>query len=74
MGPAAAIANVTIGGGIFRPAPLAPIHPRWKTPHIAIAIQAVLMCVLAITSGFDALAIIANVAALLVYMACAMAS
>jgi len=58
----------------FLPAQIAAIHPRWKTPYIAISIQAVLMCVLAITSGFDKLALIANVAALLVYMACALAS
>lgn len=58
----------------FLPTQLASIHPRWKTPYIAIAMQSAVMCALAITSSFDKLAIIANVAALLVYMACALAS
>lgn len=58
----------------FLPAAVASIHPKWKTPWIAILVQAIVMCALAITSGFDKLAIIANVALLLVYMACAIAA
>ena len=58
----------------FLPSPIASVHPTWKTPHIAIALQLAVTCTLAITSGFGPLAIIANVAALLVYFACAVAA
>jgi APA family basic amino acid/polyamine antiporter len=55
----------------FLPRPLAAVHPRWRTPYVAIVVQAVVTSALAITSGFGTLAVIANVAALLVYLACA---
>jgi len=58
----------------FLPAPLAKVHPAWKTPHIAIIVQVALTCALAVSSGFGALAVISNVAALLVYFACAVAA
>ena len=58
----------------FLPSPIASVHPTWKTPHIAIALQLTVTCTLAITSGFGPLAIIANVAALLVYFFCAVAA
>ncbi|PHX66035.1 MAG: amino acid permease [Gemmatimonadetes bacterium] len=58
----------------FLPASIASVHPTWKTPHIAIALQLAVTCTLAITSGFGSLAIIANVAALLVYFFCAVAA
>lgn len=58
----------------FLPRQLAAVHPSWKTPYVAIVLQVTLTCTLAITSGFDGLAIISNVAALLVYFACAVAA
>ncbi len=58
----------------FLPAPLASVHPTWKTPWIAIIVQVSLTCALAVSSGFGALAVISNVAALLVYFACAVAA
>ncbi len=58
----------------FLPSPLAQIHPAWRTPWIAIVAQVSITCALAVTSGFGALAIISNVAALLVYFACAAAA
>lgn len=58
----------------FVPAPIARIHPVWKTPYIAIIVQVAITCVLAVTSSFGPLAIISNVAALLVYFACAVAA
>jgi amino acid transporter len=58
----------------FLPRQLAAVHPKWKTPWIAIVVQLSLTCALAITSGFGALAILSNVAALLVYFACAIAA
>jgi len=58
----------------FLPAAIASVHPRFRTPHISIAIQSVLACTLAITSAFGPLAIISNVAALLVYFGCSVAA
>jgi len=55
------------------PAKLAAVHPRFHTPHVAIVVQSVLVCVLAISGSFAGLAIIANVAALLLYLACCVA-
>ena len=58
----------------YLPSAVAAVHPRFRTPHVAIAIQSVLACALAISSGFGPLAIIANVAALLVYFGCSVAA
>lgn len=58
----------------FLPRAVATVHPRYHTPHISIALQTTVACALAITSAFGPLAIIANVAALLVYFACAVAA
>jgi len=58
----------------YLPAAIAAVHPRYRTPHVSIAVQSALACTLAITSAFGRLAIIANVAALLVYFACSLAA
>jgi basic amino acid/polyamine antiporter, APA family len=58
----------------FLPGALASVHPTGKTPHVAIWIQAAITCALAITSQFGRLAILANVATLLVYAACCAAA
>jgi basic amino acid/polyamine antiporter, APA family len=58
----------------FLPKQLAAVHPAWKTPWVAIVVQITITCALAISSGFNSLAIISNVAALLVYFACAVAA
>ena len=58
----------------YLPSAVAAVHPRFRTPHVAIAIQSVLACSLAISSRFGPLAIISNVAALLVYFACSVAA
>ncbi len=56
------------------PKPLGAIHPRFRTPHIAIAVQTVLLILLAVFNSFEQLAIIANLAALLLYAAVAIAT
>jgi amino acid transporter len=56
------------------PRQLAQVHPRFHTPWVAIVVQSVIAWVLAVTSGFEALAIIANVSAALVYLGCAAAA
>jgi len=53
----------------FLPKAVAAVHPRFHTPHVAIAIQALVVIALAVTGTFEALAIIANGSILLVYMA-----
>jgi amino acid transporter len=58
----------------YLPGAIAAVHPRYRTPYVSIAIQSALACTLAITSAFERLAIIANVAALLVYFACSLAA
>jgi APA family basic amino acid/polyamine antiporter len=58
----------------YLPAFIAAVHPRFRTPHISIAMQSALACTLAITSAFGPLAIISNVAALLVYFGCSVAA
>jgi amino acid transporter len=58
----------------FLPSVVASVHPRFRTPHVSIALQSAIACTLAITSAFGPLAIIANVAALLVYFACSLAA
>src|SRR5436190_9253283 len=56
------------------PAALAYIHPRFHTPSIAIVLHATIVAALAISSSFTQLAIVANVAALTLYLMCIAAS
>jgi len=53
----------------YLPRPVAAVHAAHHTPYIAIAIQAVIVCAIAITGTYAKLAIVANVAILLVYLA-----
>jgi amino acid transporter len=58
----------------FLPRVVARVHPEYRTPYVAIAIQSTLVCALAITSGFERLAILANLSVLLLYAACCLAA
>lgn len=58
----------------FLPRAMARVHPTWRTPHLAIATQSALVCALAITSGFERLAILANLVTLLLYAGCCLAA
>ena len=58
----------------FLPRVVASVHPRFRTPSWAIAIQTVLVALLAVTGSFERLAIIANGSVLLVYAACCLAT
>ena len=53
----------------YLPAPLARVHAEFSTPHVAIAVQGVIVAAIAITGTYVKLAIIADVAILLVYLA-----
>src|SRR5262249_25056598 len=46
----------------FLPAPLARVHDRYNTPHVAILAQAVIVILLATSGTFEQLAVIADVA------------
>lgn len=53
---------------------LARIHEVYRTPYVAIITQSVVMCVLAVSSGFVALAVLANVSVLTLYLVCCVAT
>jgi amino acid transporter len=55
------------------PSPVAAVHPRHRTPHVAIVLYAVMTALLAATGSFERLLVLANVGALLVYLASALA-
>ena len=58
----------------FLPRALAAIHPVHRSPQAAIVAQSIITLALAITSTFEQLAVIANVAALALYLGCAAAA
>lgn len=58
----------------FLPSAVGAVHPRFRTPHVAIAIQSAIVLALAVTGTFARLAIIANVALLLLYLLCCVAA
>jgi amino acid transporter len=58
----------------FLPSALARLHPVHRSPVAAILLQCAIVLVLATTSTFERLAILANVATLMVYAMCCVAS
>jgi amino acid transporter len=54
----------------YLPRSVATVHRAYHTPHVAIAIQGVIVCAIAVTGTYVKLAIVADVAILLVYLAC----
>ncbi len=58
----------------FLPARLASVHPRWRTPHVAIVVQAVVTAALALSGAFEPLAYLANGSGLVAYAACCAAA
>ena len=56
------------------PRSVATVHPRYRTPAVAIIVYAVIVAALAISSSFEKLVIMANVSALLLYLLCVAAS
>jgi basic amino acid/polyamine antiporter, APA family len=56
------------------PGALAAVHPRYHTPWIAIIVQSAIALALALSSGFEPLVILANVAVLFAYLGCAAAA
>jgi amino acid transporter len=62
-----------LGRDGFLPPHVARVHPRYRTPHVAIALHVVAVFVLSATGTFEKLGIIANGSILLVYAACCLA-
>ena len=56
------------------PAVVARVHPQYRTPHVAIVAYAVVGFLFSLTSGFEALAVMSNVALLLLYLICCAAA
>jgi len=56
------------------PKSFAHVHARFRTPDVAIVIYTVLAFLFSLTSTFEGLAIMANVAALLLYIVCCAAA
>lgn len=54
--------------GILPPRQLANIHPRFRTPYIAIMAYAAAGCLLAIIGGFEVLAIMSSAYVILLYL------
>jgi APA family basic amino acid/polyamine antiporter len=59
-----------LGRDGFLPAAVAWIHPRFRTPYVAIVIQTTLVIALAASGSFEKLVLIANGSVLIVYAAC----
>jgi amino acid transporter len=58
----------------FLPAALARLHPVHRTPVAAIVVQCTLVLALAVTSTFEQLAVLANLATLVLYGMCCLAT
>jgi amino acid transporter len=55
------------------PSRLGAVHPRFRTPHVAIITYAALSCALAVSGSFRVLAVLSAVGILLVDLACCLA-
>jgi basic amino acid/polyamine antiporter, APA family len=58
----------------FLPSALARLHPVHRSPFVAILMQCAIVVVLAITSTFERLAILANLSILVLYGTCCLAT
>jgi amino acid transporter len=58
----------------YLPKALAAVHPTHRTPQLAIVVQTLLVLGLAVTGTFERLAILANAAALGLYLGCVIAA
>jgi APA family basic amino acid/polyamine antiporter len=63
-----------LGRDRLLPAALATVHPRYKTPHVAIAIHATLCLGFAISGSFEGLLVLSVLSALIVYLICCLAT
>jgi APA family basic amino acid/polyamine antiporter len=59
-----------IGRDGVLPSWFARVHPRYRTPHVAIIAYSAIAFVLSVCSSFEQLAVLSNVAVLLMYLLC----
>ena len=59
-----------LGRDRFLPKPFAHVHPRFHTPDIAIVVYCAVCSILSLSSTFQQLAILSNVAVLVLYFLC----
>ena len=59
-----------IGRDGVLPAWFAQVHPRYRSPNVAIISYAVVAFILSVCSSFEQLAVLSNVAVLLMYLLC----
>lgn len=59
-----------MAGDGFLPRAVAQVHPEYHTPHVAIIAQAIIVALIALTGSYVRLAILADVAILIVYFGC----
>jgi len=59
-----------IGRDGVLPTWFARVHPRYRTPHVAIIAYSAIAFVLSVCSSFEQLAVLSNVAVLLMYLLC----
>jgi len=63
-----------LGRDRLLPAAIGSVHTRYRTPHVAILIHAVLCLGFALTGSFEKLAVLAVIATLIVYLICCLAA
>jgi amino acid transporter len=63
-----------LGRDGFLPAALGAVHPSRRTPHVAIVVYAVVALGLGLSGTFEQIAILTNLASLLVYIVVALAA
>lgn len=63
-----------LGRDRLLPAVIGSVHPRYRTPHVAIVMHAALCLGFALSGSFEKLAVLSVLATLIVYLICCLAS
>ena len=63
-----------LGRDGYLPRAVAAVHRTFRTPHVALAVQGAVGLALALTAGFERLAILSNVSVLVLYLLCCIAA
>lgn len=63
-----------LGRDRLLPTAIGSVHPRYRTPHVAIVIHALLCLGFALSGSFEKLMVLAVIATLIVYLICCLAA
>lgn len=63
-----------LGRDSLLPAAIGTVHPKYRTPHVAILVHAVLCLGFALSGTFERLAVLTVIATLIVYLICCLAA